>query len=80
MVYFRYIREVIGIIDDSIIILELEDEKHLFNKPIFISAFFIFTTVFMPLLAFYILTVDRGIVLKDLSSSILASYFKLDKK
>jgi len=80
MVHFRYIMEVLGIINATRIILDIEHEKNPFTPKLFSFVFFIVCTITMPFMVFYILLIDREQVLKDISGAILKSYFQLEEK
>jgi len=78
MVHFRYIAEVLQMVN---LTKNLLDIKHTNFSPVLFSiTFLVFTTIFMPILFIYIFTASRDIVLKDVTSAIIKSYFHLEEK
>lgn len=80
MVHWRYIREVLQVVQDLRVALDIEDEETNWSPVLFSALFFIVSTVTMPIVAIYIFTSDRIKVIKDMSGAIIKSYFQLEEK
>ena len=80
MLHFWYIWEVLGVIKGVRIVLNIEHEPNPFSPFFFSIVFFIFSSIMMPAMAIYILVTERKVVIKDLSSAILKSYYELEEK
>lgn len=80
MLQFNYIREVLAIVRDSLILLDIENEETNYSPVTFAITFFAFSALLMPVMFLYIFSVDRNTVLKEISGAILKSYFQLEEK
>lgn len=79
VVYIRYVWETLNIVKDVIALMCLETEAKF--SPVFFSiVFFMFTAITMPAFAIYIAWVPRKVIIHELSTAILTSYLKLEKK
>ncbi len=80
VIQIRYVFEVLGTVKELQIMLDIEHEKATFNPTLFSIVYFIINCLFMPAMAIYILCVNRNQVIKDLTTAIMKSYFKLEEK
>jgi len=80
MMQVNYIFEITKIVQDIRVLLNIEDEPNPFNPIGFSLVFFLYSTVFMPFVAVYILMCSKERVLRDISGAIMKSYFRLEEK
>lgn len=80
MIHVRYIHDVLKSVADLRILLDIEHEENPFTPVIFSCMFFIIVTIFMPVMAYYTMIVSRQEVIKEITSTIMKSYFKLEEK
>ena len=80
MVQINYVMEVLRNVKDVQELLLIEKDMKRFNPFGFSVTFFVYCTIFAPALALYIFFVPKNEVIKDLTGTILKSYFKLDDK
>jgi len=78
--HIRYTMEILRTIEDLILLLIIEEDEHNYKPAIFGLVLFLFNTIFMPIIFFYIHSVGREIVIKDVTGAVMKSYFKLQEK
>lgn len=80
MVHIRYVHEVLHIVQDLRVALDIEEEENPFTPVLFSIVFFVFSAVLAPFMSMYIFGKKREVVLKDISSAVIKSYFQLEEK
>jgi len=80
MYHIRYTHEVLGIVRDTLVLLDMENEKSGYNPIVFSILFFLFNCLAMPFMFIYIVISTRKDVLKDMTAAVMKSFMKLDEK
>jgi hypothetical protein len=80
MIHIRYVHESLIIVKDFKNLMDITNEDTNYSPVLFSLAFFMYSAVFAPVIAFYIFTSERMDVVKDISNSIIKSYFQLEEK